>query len=108
MAFADLIAATDRAVQAHLGGEPVIYQPAAGASVPVTGIFDASFVFVQQSGVQAGVEAVTPAVFLQLADLPTDPKQDDPILTIGGVDYRVWERQPAGLGSIVLALRKAT
>ena len=105
MAFADLIAGVDRAAQKLLGGETVIYHPAIGEPVNVTGIFDAQFVLDKGDG-NAGVETLGPAVFLRLEDLPADPEQDEPTLTIGGVDYRVIEHRPDGLGGIVLALRR--
>lgn len=105
MAFGDLIAAADRNAQALLGGEPVAYHPQAGPAVTVTGIFDEPFMLVQ-GGAEDGVETKVPTVFLRLADLPTDPEVDHPTLTIRGVTYRVWKRQPAGFGSIQLWLRK--
>ncbi len=83
----------------------ITYQPAVGAPVTVRGIFDAQFVLAQGTA-EAGVETLGPAVFLILSDLPTDPEFDDPILIIGGVSYRVHDRRTAGLGAIVLALRK--
>lgn len=108
MAFADLVADTDRAVQAALGGELVTYDPAgAGVPVQVTGIFDEQYVLAK-GGAEAGVETLGPAVFLLLADLPTDPEDDEPTLTIRGVNYRVIERRPDGMGGVVLALRKVT
>lgn len=103
--FAAMVAQMDRDARANLGGEPLIYAPAVGNAVPVTGIFDESFVL-DKGGALAGVESVVPAVFLQLADLPVDPENDDPILTIRGRHYRVTERRPADFGSIVLALRQ--
>lgn len=105
--FAELVEATDRAAQEHLGGEEVIYQPAAGAAVPVTGIFDAAYVLANGNP-EAGVETLGPAVFFRLADLPADPDDDEPTLTIRGVDYSVIERRPDDLGGIVLALRRIT
>jgi hypothetical protein len=104
-AFGLLGAQMDQTAIELLGGVPVIYQPAAGPAVPVTGIFDDPYLLTQGNA-EAGVETRAPTVFLQLADLPTDPMTDDPILTIGDVDYRVFARRPAGLGSIVLDLRK--
>jgi hypothetical protein len=104
-AFADLIAAVDVTVIEVLGGrEPVWYQPAIGDPVEVWGIFDAQYILVGE-GERAGVETVGPAVFLRLAELPVDPEVDDPILGIGGLDYRVTERRTAGLGSTLLMLR---
>jgi hypothetical protein len=82
------------------GGEPV--EPA-----PV-GIFDEHYVLVQGDA-HAGVESVGPAVFLRLEDLPGDPDLDDrelTIVTIRGVDYRVKEVKPDGIGGVVLTLRK--
>lgn len=105
MSFVDLVTRIDRAVQRQLGGVSVIYRPELGAPVQVTGVFDAGYVLVEGSA-EAGVEARDPSVFLQLADLPRDPDQDEPTLTIGGVDYRVIERKPDGIGGIVLVLRK--
>jgi hypothetical protein len=103
--FAELVAATDRAAQTHLGGEPVIYQPAVGAAVEVVGIFDPVYVLVKGDP-EAGVETLGPTVFLRLEDLPVDPEDDDPTLTIRGVTYRrVVERLPDGFGGIALALR---
>lgn len=103
--YAALVAQVDLVARRLLGGIPVIYQPATGSPVTVTGIFDDSFLLAKGSA-NAGVETVTPAVFLQLADLPIDPELDDPTLTIGGVSYRVTERKSADFGSIVLALRR--
>jgi hypothetical protein len=103
--FAELVERIDRSVQARLGGEPVIYQPAVGAAVTVTGIFDPVYVLVKGDP-EAGVETLGPVVFLRLEDLPVDPEDDDPTLTIRGVTYRhVVERLPDGFGGIVLALR---
>jgi hypothetical protein len=122
MGFAERVARVDRSVRRILGGEPVIYtigggggafSPAFSAAfagsptaheVVVTGIFDAAYVL--QADQTAGVCATAPAVFLQIADLPTDPELDDPILTIRGVDYRVDHPETAGMGSVVLILRK--
>jgi hypothetical protein len=105
-AFAELVSRIDRAAQAHLGGGPIVYRPAVGELVAVAGIFDAQYVLAQGDP-PAGVEALGPAVFLRLEDLPGDPEHDEPTLTIGGLDYRVTERRPDGMGGIVLALRLA-
>jgi hypothetical protein len=84
----------------------ITYQPAVGPAVPVKGIFGEPYLL-EQSDLAAGVEATAPTVFLKLDALPIDPEFDDPTLVIGGVTYRVVERMPAGLGSIMLRLRKA-
>lgn len=124
MSFDELVADLDRAVQGALGGALVTYQPqsrsymgsylgrylgsylgAAASPVEVTGMFDAQYVLVSGSA-EAGVETVGPAVFVRLEDLPIDPEDDEPTLTIGGVDYRVIERRPDGMGGILLVLRR--
>lgn len=105
MSYADLVARADRATETNLGGESMTYTPAVGAPVMVTGIFDAPYVLAKGSA-EAGVEALSPAVFFRLEDLPVDPEDDDPTITIRGVDYRVVERRPDGMGGIVLQLRK--
>jgi len=83
----------------------IIYRPASGPPVTVSGIFDQPYLRAQGDS-EAGVETAAPTVFLRLADLPVDPEFDDPILTINGSNYSVAERRPAGLGAILLALQK--
>lgn len=107
MAFEDLIARTDDAVRAHLGGVSVIYTPTVEAPVTVTGMFDERYVLVDAGG-EAGVELIAPAVWLDVADLPVHPDDDDPTITIDGTDYTVVERKPDGLGTIRLILHKAS
>lgn len=103
--FAELVELADRAALAALGGEAVTYDPAAAAPVVVTGIFDEQYVLAKGSA-EAGVGTLGPAVFLLLEDLPTNPEDDEPTLTIRAVNYRVIERRPDGMGGIVLALRR--
>lgn len=108
MSFADLMAAADSTVIRLLGEPvPVTYTPQGGAAVQVTGIFDEQYVLAKGSA-HAGVEAAMPAVFFQLSALPGDPEVDKPTLIIGGVNYRVRERLGAGMGGILLGLRKIT
>lgn len=88
----------------------ITYTPAVGSPVEVSGIFDELYVLAKGDP-EAGVETLGPAVFLLLSQLPVHPDDDDPILTIpsvDGVDYRVTERRTAGLGAMVLVLRKVT
>ena len=107
MAFLDLVEAADRAAMASLGGEIITYTPASSSPVQITGIFDAQFVLVQGTP-EAGVEAVAPAVFFRFSDLPVDPEDDTPIVTVRGIDYSVIERRSDDLGGIVLVLRRIT
>ena len=106
-AFTDLVADIDLAVMSELGGEPILYQPAVGDPVTVTGIFDAQYVLAQGDA-EAGVEASGPAVFLRVAELPVDPELDEPTLTIDGRAYHVTQRKPDGIGGTVLLLRAVT
>jgi hypothetical protein len=105
MAFADLVEQMDRAAQDRLGAVPVLYQPAIGGAVAISGIFDALYVLAKGSA-QGGVEALGPAVFFRLEDLPVNPDTDTPTLTIGGIEYRVTERHRDSMGGILLELRK--
>jgi anti-sigma factor ChrR (cupin superfamily) len=107
MAFTDLVEDVDRAVQQHLGGVTVVYQPEAGDAVTVTGMFDATYVLLDQGN--AGVEQVTPAVWLRLEDLPVHPSEDDPVITVNGTTYRVRERQVDSVdgGSVRLLLHRS-
>jgi hypothetical protein len=108
--FAALLADVDDIVRAAFGeldpdGAPtIVYTPEGGVGVPVSGVFDELYVLAKGDA-EAGVETLGPAVFLRRDELPTDPEDDEPTLTIRGADYRVIERRPDGLGGIVLALR---
>ena len=79
----------DRAALPHLGG-PVRYAPSSGAPVDVSGIFDAAYV--RADAGQAGVVSSGPAVFLRLSDLPTDPEEDEPTITVDGATFKVADR----------------
>ena len=105
MAFPDLVERIDRAVQGNLGGVSVTYEPAEGDPVEVTGVFDE--VYHRVIAAEAGVEQIGPAVWFRLDDLPEDPDDDDPLITIAGNLYRVVERQRDGMGSIRLLLHRA-
>lgn len=104
MSFATLLAASDGAVLQHLGG-PVTYAPSVGAAVAVTGIFDAAYVPVSAGG-QVSVSSSGPAVFLRLADLPSDPAEDEPTITVDARTYRVTEVQKDGVGNVLLLLHR--
>ncbi len=107
MSFGELVAGIDRAAMGLLGGESVIYRPTVEAEVEVVGVFDERYVLAKGDA-EAGVETIGPAVFLRLEDLPVEPEDDEPIVEIRGVEYRVIERQPDGMGGVVLVLRLKT
>ena len=104
MAFADLLLRVDRAILAAFG-VPVVYAPAVGAPVTVTGIFDAAWERLDVS--TTGITSVGPMVFVRLGDLPVDPEQDTPAITIGGKGYAVKEVQRDGQGGAKLMLYEA-
>lgn len=101
MAFPDLVALTDRAVQKHLGGVTVTYRPEFGAPLEVQAIFDAQFVLLDGD---AGVETRKPVVFLRLEDLPDPPEEENPTITVADTDYQVVGRKPDNMGGIMLIL----
>ena len=107
MAFADLLEAADRAAFDHLGGSAVTYTAGDGSgAATVDGIFDAAYVLVDVG--QAGVSSSTPAVFLRLADLTSDPSVDSAFrIAVGGVTYKERETKPDGLGGVLILLHEA-
>lgn len=103
MGFAEAIALADRSALAHLGGA-VTYESSLGESVAVRGIFDEAYALVEAG--QVGVSSTAPAAFLLLADLPSNPSEDSPAITIAGVEYEVREAKPDGLGGVLLILHE--
>lgn len=104
MDFTALLAQADKAVTERLGG-PVRYTSSGFSAVDIPGVFDAAYVLVDAG--QAGVSSSGPAVFLRLADLPSDPSDDEPTIEFAGVEYSVREARPDGQGGVVLLLHKA-
>jgi hypothetical protein len=106
MAFSDHIARMD-GHQLATFGESVTYAPAApGVPVTVTGIFDEAFALVDPA--TGTVESLAPAVWLRLADLPVDPEDDDPTLTIRGRTYRPRQRERDGEGTVRMLLHRVS
>lgn len=107
MAFGDLLATADRAALGLLG-DLIRYAPQVGDPVDVRGVFDAQFQHPLGLGGARppGEVVVGPAVFVHLADLPVDPTTDTPVVTVGGVGYRVREVHKDGQGGALLHLLK--
>ena len=107
MGFAENVGRVDRSARQLLGGEEMLYKAGGiGPGTPVTGIFDAAYVL-QSRGDDVGVCATAPAVFLQLADLPSDPQVDTAATIVrSGITYKVDHPETAGMGSVHLVLRK--
>ena len=106
MGYADLIERADRAALDHLGSVTVTYAPEDEDEDPVEvdGIFDENYVLLSPH--TSAVEQSGPAVWLRLEDLPTDPREEEPTLTIDGVDYQVRERIIDSIGGIRLLLHR--
>ena len=107
MPFANLVESIDLTCQTHLGGVEITYAPEVGDPVKVVGMFDNPDL-VTERGDGGGVEQVAPSVVVRLKDLPVDPDDDNPTITVDGVDYTVRGRDKDGItgGSIRLTLRK--
>lgn len=102
MDFDALVTLMDVPVRSTLGGD-VLYTPGTGTAVTVRGIFDAAYQLVEVG--TPGVSSVGPAVFLKLADLPTDPEEDrEARITVASVEYLVHTSKPDGLGGTYLLL----
>lgn len=102
MGFTDLLANADRAVREVLGGS-ITYTPGVGDPVEVEGVFDAAYQLVESG--QTGVSSSGPAVFLTLADLPSDPVTDlTATVVVDGATYSIREPKPDGLGGVLLLL----
>jgi hypothetical protein len=86
-------------------GIPILYRAKDEQPIPMKLVFDERYVLTQGTA-EAGVETTAPAVFVPKADIPVSLATDDPQLTIDGSVYRVTERQPDGMGGLVLLLRK--
>jgi len=105
MAWTDDLARTDKAARKILGSD-VLYTPGVGSAVTVRGVFD------ERHRLPGGPSEIDvdrgwgPAVFLTLADLPTDPETDTATITIGGVAYTVHETHKDGLGGVLCLLNK--
>lgn len=103
MDFAALLGVADQAARAVLG-QDVVYTNGATISVTVRGIFDALYIRVDNG--EAGLSSSSPAVFLNLADLNSDPESDQAAtVLIDGTNYKIREVQKDGTGRCVLILR---
>lgn len=93
MSFLNDIDAMDADVNDGLGGVPVVYEPLAGGSFALVGMFDRSYV--EQSPFESSLDNQGPSVFLAGSEVfkitdggALDPLDDDPTVTIDGLMYR--------------------
>lgn len=103
MAWANDIERMDRAALGQLGGVSVHYAPAVGSAVDITGMFDDQSRLLSFGAAGA---PVSPVVFFRLADLPVDPDNDAPRLTIGSKVYKPHEVIRDGQGGISFILHE--
>lgn len=90
MTFAQDIDWLDDVVGQVLDEVAVTYQPAAGGSYGLAGMFDRDYV--EQSPYESALDNRGPSVFLagaQIELLPVDPRHDRPTLSISGQLYQV-------------------
>lgn len=107
MPFEDLLAATDVHVIGRLAGAQSIRYLTSVGTTTVSGIFDRQYM--RTLAGTAGVMDVSPAVFLRLADLPTDPLSDGTAsIEVDGVAYSIVEPQVDATGGVLLILHNAT
>lgn len=107
MGFAEILDAADLKVRQRLGEtEPLVYTSGLGEPVTVVGIFDLQHQVVDLG--QAGVDGYAPAAFVALADLTSDPVDDeDATITARGVVYAIHQRQKTA-DQVLLILHRAT
>lgn len=107
MAFSDLVESVDSAVRSTLGGEStIVYTPTVGDAETVEGVFD--LIAVESEFGVAREQDRIPAVFVRLADLPSDPESDNATITVDGTDYAIRECEPDSIsGSVRILLREA-
>jgi hypothetical protein len=86
-------------------GGSVTYTSGVGSAVSVRGVFDALYEKVDAGN--TGVSSFGPAVFLRLSDLPSHPSDDASArVTVAGIEYKVREAQPDGVGGVHLLLQQ--
>jgi hypothetical protein len=73
--------------------------------VDLVGVFDAAYVLAEAGG-RVGVTSSLPAVFVRLEDLPLNPDEDQPTITVAGVAYKIHEVQRDGQGGALLLLHR--
>ena len=92
---------------AHLKSAQLIRYLSVLGSVDVEGIFDRRYMFVPAG--TAGVADYAPAVFLRLADLPSNPLVDASArIAVGGNEYVIVEPQVDETGGVLLILHRET
>lgn len=107
MGFHDEIAAVTRAALSSKLGDPVTYTPSVGSAVDVSGFFDETYTQINLG--EVGVSSTGPAVFLMLADLPSDPETDaGATVTFASKVYTITEARPVGAGGVLLRLHWQT
>ena len=92
-------------------GEPVVYQPGAGAPVALTGIFN-KYATEQKINSDTGEmrQVVQPTVAINLADMPdgiTLPCRNE-MVSVGGALWQIGETVQDNFGQLLLKLKRVT
>lgn len=87
-------------------GEDVTFEPQAGGSFSIVGIFNEIFEQVDPD-TERVISTQNPTLGVKLSDLPSTPKKDD-VLKIRGVTYRIYDSQEDGEGMSQLFLTKVS
>jgi hypothetical protein len=103
MGFTDVVGEMRAALNDTFGVE-TLYAPLVGAPITVTGVFKNDYL--RADAGEAGAQTTTPIVDYRLDDLPIDPDDDDPRITIAGIVYRVIEVQKDSRRGVRLLLHR--
>ncbi len=91
-------------------GQPVVYQPAAGAPIALTGIFNAVATEDKISGDGQVVQVVTPTLAINAADLPAGaplPVRNE-LVQVNGTLWQIAEPVADNFGQLLLKLKRVT
>jgi hypothetical protein len=100
MSFALDMAMLDQDIPDVLGGEMVIYRPEAGGEHELLAIFDREYV--EQGSYESEYSTRSPSIFLsgeEVAKLPIDPRDDNPVVVVRGQEYAAREVVTGGPAS---------
>jgi hypothetical protein len=83
-------------------GTPCVYTFSGGATLAVSGYFNAAYQNVKLDSYGSTITTVHPALGVRLADFAgtAGPVQDDTV-TVNGVNYAIWDVQPDKQGDLV-------
>ncbi len=86
-------------------GQTVVYTPASGTPVTITGVFDKEATAIDLGGGMPAVSSVSPVLLIKLSDLVAKPAKGDRV-TVAGTNYRMIDSEEDGQGGSKLRLQK--